>query len=152
MLPVEHVRRVQPDLKVGPASQRKRSRDIAVQQQRLIPSKPIDPQREQSLLEVGRHSRELRSKPASTSNQRSSVGSSRAISSIVAIEEDVPELQQRTGLPFERMTGLPSPENHAEHAAIVQKRASSPKGSSKTVPAVTRCGRAFWLVTHCVGA
>ena len=68
-----------------------------------------------------------RSNPASTLNQRSSVGLSLGDVVEVAVEEDVAPREERARLVFERAADLPAAENRAQHA-----RGSRTSGPGRT--------------------
>ena len=93
-----------------------------------------------------------RSNPASTLNQRSSVGSSLGDVVEVAVEEDVAPGEERAGLVFERAADLPAAEDRAEHARSLANFLPGPNGISARPLAVMRCGRPLTFGCHSVGS
>ena len=82
----------------------------------------VDPQREEPLLKVCRHARRA---PLEARVDVEPLIERRIVERDVvdiAIEEHVAELQQRARLPFERLARLPSAENLAPEAAVVEER------------------------------
>ena len=131
LLAVQHVRRVQANLKVRSPHQRERARDAAVQQQRLIAAKAIDAQREEPLLKVCRHARRaaLEARVGVEPFIERRILERDVVD--VAVVENVAELQQRSRLPFERLARLPSAQDLAPEAAVVEER---PAAAERQLP------------------